>query len=76
MKTNGAADGRPTRRRKWPWRFFPDDKATTSTEYAAILAVVIITVIVSISLLGGKVESTLTNVDGNLTVAVGGDDDG
>ena len=62
--------------RAWFRRFVDRDGGATSSEYGTILAVVIITVVVSITTLGGKVSTTVSNVGAELFSAAGagGDD--
>ena len=58
-------------------RFTRRETGPTSTEYAVLLGVVILTVMVSISVTGGNLRGRFNNVTSSLPVGeVGGDDGG
>jgi len=48
------------------------DSAATASEYVTILAVVIITIMVSVATLGKKMNTSFANMDGAITSAASG----
>ena len=56
-------------------RFARCEAGPTTTEYATMLAVVVITVMVSVSTLGDHVRGTITDIDTSISMDGGGGDD-
>ncbi len=57
-------------------RFTSNDAGATATEYATVLAVVLITVLAAVMLLGNAVGDTLESADAEIAQLSNGDDGG
>jgi pilus assembly protein Flp/PilA len=53
-------------------RFLVDEEGATATEYAIMLALIIVVSIAAITTLGGTVNETFTNINDQMTPTTGG----